>query len=256
MKGIRSQSRKAKGRRLQQWAASEFKRVFTHLEGNDVRSLSMGASGADLILSPAALEVLPYDFEMKNVENFEQWATLKQVYKRIGKDDFRMPCVVVKRNHKDPLAIIPLGHFFHLLRCERDAVGDEIPAEPVVWQATAKDILRSLGIDLGRLHEAVEAGVKLALRDVATAHWDGYHLRASPTWKMTFVDKSRFKFWTVWDDTVADAEKEGVDPVLVFNGGDLGAIPHVAMTFDRFVALLKARWCHVRQAKIRALLAE
>jgi hypothetical protein len=113
---MRPQSCKAKGRRLQQAAASALKKAFPFLQGNDVRSISMGAAGDDLILSPAALQVLPYNFEMKNVENLSLWATMEQVLRRYYLQDMgtpTFPCVVLKRNHTDTIGILPLGHLMN-----------------------------------------------------------------------------------------------------------------------------------------------
>jgi len=113
---MRPQSCKAKGRRLQQFCATALKTAFPFLQGNDVRSISMGAAGDDLILSPAALAVLPYNFEMKNVESLSLWSTLEQVLRRYYLQDQGVatyPCVVLKRNHTEPVALIPLGHLLN-----------------------------------------------------------------------------------------------------------------------------------------------
>jgi hypothetical protein len=118
---MRPQSCKAKGRRLQQYCATALKEAFTFLQGNDVRSLSMGAAGDDLILSPAALAVLPYNFEMKNVETLSLWSTLEQVLRRYYLQDQGVPtypCVVLKRNHADAVAVLPLGHLINRLAGE------------------------------------------------------------------------------------------------------------------------------------------
>lgn len=112
-KRMRPQSAKAKGRRFQQWCAERFKQRLPELTGNDVRSLSMGAAGDDLILSPAAQRLLPYGFEMKNVETLSLWATLRQVQKR--RDDDLTPCVVARKNRTHPVAIVPFGHLLALL---------------------------------------------------------------------------------------------------------------------------------------------
>ncbi len=113
---MRPQSCKAKGRRLQQYCATALKAAFTFLQGNDVRSISMGAAGDDLILSPAALAVLPYNFEMKNVETLSLWSTLEQVLRRYYLQDQGLPtypCLVFKRNHTDAVAVLPLGHLIN-----------------------------------------------------------------------------------------------------------------------------------------------
>jgi len=62
------QSRKSKGRRLQQFVRDMILENFDHLEPDDVRSTSMGAGGEDVLLSPAARKVFPFSVECKNVE--------------------------------------------------------------------------------------------------------------------------------------------------------------------------------------------
>jgi len=111
-KGICPQSCKAKGRKFQQEIERRLKAAFP-LTGNDIRSTSMGCSGSDLILSPRALQYLPYDFELKNQENVQLWATLKQTRSRI-EDDSVMPLVVIRKNRTKPVAVVPIVHYFQL----------------------------------------------------------------------------------------------------------------------------------------------
>jgi hypothetical protein len=163
-KGLRPQSCKAKGRRLQQWCATEFKKTFPHLQGNDVRSLSMGANGDDLILSPLALQALPYNFEMKNVENFQVWATIEQTMRRSLLQDqgtATHPCIVVKRNHIQPVVLVPLGHVLHLLN---------VPADPLLT-------LETVGVS--------------TLTSIFVPWTVG---------PLVTFDKSVMNFWKIWDE--------------------------------------------------------
>lgn len=112
-KGIRPQSCKAKGRKFQQEIERRIKGVFP-LEGNDVRSTSMGCSGSDLIMSPRALQYLPYDWELKNQERVQLWATLKQTRSRI-EDNSVIPLVVIRKNRTKPVAVVPIVHYFHVV---------------------------------------------------------------------------------------------------------------------------------------------
>lgn len=59
------QSSKAAGRKVQQEVRDLILATFQELEPDDVRSTSMGASGEDLLLSPAARKRLPFDVEVK-----------------------------------------------------------------------------------------------------------------------------------------------------------------------------------------------
>eukprot|EP00041_Stephanoeca_diplocostata_P022849 m.550253 g.550253 ORF g.550253 m.550253 type:complete len:103 (+) comp22162_c1_seq11:267-575(+) len=64
---------KAKGRRFQQSIEHLVKDAFPHLTGNDIRSTNMSVSGDDLILSPRAQAILPYQFEIKCQEKISIW---------------------------------------------------------------------------------------------------------------------------------------------------------------------------------------
>jgi len=258
-KGIRPQSAKSKGRRLQQWAAVRFKEAFPHLQGNDVRSLSMGASGDDLILSTAALQVLPYNFEMKNVESFQQWATLRQVNKRRD-TAATLPCMVVKRNRVDPVAIIPFGHFLHLLRLECTPVQAQTPPPPPVPEMTsARDLLTAFDLTGAApaqcLHMALRTGLQFALPDPqAVSDAQPGILHVAGRWTAYARATERFNFWKEWDALVLRhkpkrAKKTApvpppVHPLLIFNRGDMDACIFAALSFDAFLSLLLARWSH------------
>lgn len=267
---MRPQSAKAKGRRLQQWAAEQYKAVFTHLEGNDVRSLSMGASGDDLILSPAALEVLPYNFEMKNVENFQLWATIRQTERRNETPDLS-PCLVVKRNHVDPLAILPFGHFCHLLRfwmCS-PRVDGTLPAAPFEPHASAATLLSrfELAPDAERLRTAAAAAAAFALlgpEHVVDGPADG-SLVLRDRWVCTLEHSARFNFWKTWDELAArqkshdkarkrNAALAAQSHALVFNRSDDDATIYIAVPFDAHLDLLVSRWAHVERSKAIALM--
>ncbi len=62
---MKPQSAKAKGRTGQQEVQKLLLGTFPELEPDDVRSTSMGASGEDLLLSPAARRLVPFNIEVK-----------------------------------------------------------------------------------------------------------------------------------------------------------------------------------------------
>ena len=62
---MKTSSNKAKGRTGQQAIRDLILSVFPELEADDVRSTSMGSSGEDLLLSPAARKLLPWNIEIK-----------------------------------------------------------------------------------------------------------------------------------------------------------------------------------------------
>ena len=64
---MKTQSAKAKGRKLQQWVRDQIiEQLEVHPE--DIESRSMGAGGEDLIMARAARQKFPFSVECKNVE--------------------------------------------------------------------------------------------------------------------------------------------------------------------------------------------
>ena len=110
---MKTQSAKAKGRKLQQMVRDLLLETFTDLEPDDVRSTSMGAGGEDLLLSPAARRKFPYSVECKNVEKLNVWNAYEQASANSGKHE---PLLVMKKNHKKPLVVLDLETFVDLLK--------------------------------------------------------------------------------------------------------------------------------------------
>jgi hypothetical protein len=74
---MKTQSAKAKGRRLQQWFRDLLiEKLDVHPE--DIESRSMGAGGEDLIMARAAREKFPYSIECKNQESVNIWKSYEQ----------------------------------------------------------------------------------------------------------------------------------------------------------------------------------
>jgi hypothetical protein len=105
-------SRKAKGASLQRWIRDKLLEAFTHLQPDDVRSTSMGASGEDVLLSPRARESFPYSIECKNVEKINIWAAYDQAV--ANSKEFE-PLVVIKKAKKKPLVVVDAEYFINLL---------------------------------------------------------------------------------------------------------------------------------------------
>ena len=107
---MRTQSKKAKGRRLQQWVRDLLiEKLEVHPE--DIESRSMGAGGEDLIMARAAREKFPYSIECKNVEKLNVWEAYEQAKSNSG--DYE-PIVVMKKNGKTPLVVIDAEYFVQL----------------------------------------------------------------------------------------------------------------------------------------------
>lgn len=110
---MKPSSAKAKGRILQQLLCKTLLSRFLELEPDDITSRSMGANGTDVLLSPAAKRLIPFDFECKNIAAFVGYNFLSQAEANTGKG--RKPCAVVKANHKKPVVIMYLDDFMELL---------------------------------------------------------------------------------------------------------------------------------------------
>lgn len=105
------QSAKQKGRKLQQWVRDIILETFG-LEPDDVRSTSMGATGEDVQLSPAARKVVPYQIECKNKARSQVHTYYAQA-KEHGEHE---PLVIVKMDRDIPLAVLSAETFFKLLK--------------------------------------------------------------------------------------------------------------------------------------------
>ena len=107
---MRTQSKKAKGRRLQQWVRDLLiEKLEVHPE--DIESRSMGAGGEDLIMSRAAREKFPYSIECKNQESLNIWKSYEQAQQNSGNYE---PIVVIKRNNIKPLVLVDADYFVEL----------------------------------------------------------------------------------------------------------------------------------------------
>jgi len=104
---MKTQSAKAKGRRLQQWIRDKLiEELQVHPE--DIESRSMGAGGEDLIMARAAREKFPYSIECKNVEKLNVWDAYSQASENSGNYE---PIVVMKKNGKKPLVVVDAEYF-------------------------------------------------------------------------------------------------------------------------------------------------
>lgn len=107
-------SSKAKGRRLQNLVRDKLRAAFSSsLEEDDIKSQTMGMTGEDIVLSPAARKLIPYSIECKNVERLNLWQCLKQTESNVHKDC--SPALVIKRNNTDPYVAIPLDLWISII---------------------------------------------------------------------------------------------------------------------------------------------
>lgn len=112
---ITTQSKKAKGRNLQKTVRDALLKLGEPygLEPGDVRSTSMGASGVDVIMSPAAKKMLgDLAIECKNQESL---SVPKTYFDHAAKYKQSFNILVHKKNKSEPLVTITLADFITLL---------------------------------------------------------------------------------------------------------------------------------------------
>lgn len=126
---MRPQSAKAKGRKLQQFVRDALLALCPALTPDDIRSTSMGASGEDILMSPAARGIFPYSIECKNVEKLNIYSALEQA--ETNADDairgFRVPVplVVFKRNRSRTYVALEFEQFLRLVHANKDRKKDD-----------------------------------------------------------------------------------------------------------------------------------
>ena len=109
---MKTQSRKAKGRRLQQ----QFMQLLIEkleIDPEDIESRSMGAGGEDLIMSKAARNKFPYSIECKNQESLNIWKAWDQAN---GNKGIYEPMIVIKKNGVSPLIVIDAENFLDMIK--------------------------------------------------------------------------------------------------------------------------------------------
>ena len=109
---MKTSSRKAKGRRLQNKVRDIILEEYPELQEGDVKVAIMGESGVDIHLSPFAQEKIPFAIECKNTERLNIWKALRQAEENAGD---AIPLVIFKRNHSDIYATLKLEDLINLL---------------------------------------------------------------------------------------------------------------------------------------------
>ena len=101
---MQTRSRKAKGRKLQNWVRDEFLARFKQF--------------TDVKFSPLAQETLPYSIECKNKETFKGIYDIMEQAKSNTKVN-HTPVGVIKMNNCEPLAIVNAKHFLDLIKKDK-----------------------------------------------------------------------------------------------------------------------------------------
>ena len=109
---MKPRSAKNKGKRLQNKVRDLILEKFDKLEEDDVRSITMGDSGEDILLSPAARRLFPFSVECKNQEKLNIWSSLEQAETNSGK---HIPIVIFKRNRSKTYVALEFEKLLELL---------------------------------------------------------------------------------------------------------------------------------------------
>lgn len=111
---ISVRARKSKGRKLQNYIRDIFRSIFKlTLYDEDIESRQMGGAGTDVILSPAAKKLIPFDIECKNQERFNINETIKQAI--LNSKNGRIPLIVFTKNNDDVYVGLKLNDFLRVL---------------------------------------------------------------------------------------------------------------------------------------------
>ena len=109
---MKTQSRKAKGRRLQQ-QFMQLRIEKLDIDPEDIESRAMGSGGEDLIMSKAARHKFPYSVECKNQASLNIWKAWDQAN---GNKGLYEPLVVIKKNGVRPLVVLDAENFLDMIK--------------------------------------------------------------------------------------------------------------------------------------------
>ena len=107
---MKTKSKKAKGRRLQNWVRDDLLKRFPKFNDNDIMCAIMRERGEDIKLSNKARKSIPISIECKNQDTF------KNLYKAYGQSCYNSkgklePIVFVKMNQQEPLVVLDAKYF-------------------------------------------------------------------------------------------------------------------------------------------------
>ena len=114
---MKTRSAKNKGKRLQNDVRDLILETFKELEPDDVRSTTMGDSGEDVLLSPAARKLFPFSVECKNQEKLNIWSSLQQAEDNAGQ---HIPLLVFKRNRSKTYITMEINDLIKILNDKKE----------------------------------------------------------------------------------------------------------------------------------------
>lgn len=109
-------SRKAKGRRLQNWMAKKVSELLNIPYGRDkdIQGREMGQSGTDIKLYGKAAELFPFSVECKYQENWSVPAWVRQAKENENEGTHWL--LICKKNREEPIVVIDADVFFKLFK--------------------------------------------------------------------------------------------------------------------------------------------
>jgi len=108
-----SRTNKSRGRSFQQEIRDSILDTFKQLEADDVKSTSMGASGEDVQLSPAARKLLPIQIECKRVKSAKGLYNWYNQAKAHGKHE---PVVFIRADREKPLVLLSATTYLEVMK--------------------------------------------------------------------------------------------------------------------------------------------
>lgn len=112
---MKPSSAKNKGREGQKEVIAMALEELPMLHEDDLRCRSMGSGGEDVMMSPLAKSIIPFDVEVKRCQSMSIWAVIKQAAANLTGPD-RSWMVAFRRNHGQWNACIPLRSLLVLIR--------------------------------------------------------------------------------------------------------------------------------------------
>lgn len=112
--GIKSQSCKSKGRRLQNWTAKRISEITGIPQGRDelIQGREMGQAGVDIKLYGKAKEMFPFSVENRNQETWSIPKWIKDAKKNQAKGTDWL--LIIKKNRHEEIVVMDAKAFFDL----------------------------------------------------------------------------------------------------------------------------------------------
>lgn len=82
------------------------------MTSDDVRSVSSGTTGEDVLLSQAAKNTFPFAIECKSHKSFAVYKHYEQARSHVT--GLELPMLVIKQNRSEPLVCLSLDHFMEV----------------------------------------------------------------------------------------------------------------------------------------------